>query len=126
MSDLVVINDEKGVFGLADLMKAAAEVLGNGGLGSVYKAVMFNGVSVVVKRIRDMNNLGKEEFDAEIRRIGKIRYKNILTFLVYYYRKEEKFVVSEYIFKGSLLYVLYGMRIKRIFLVNIYYVCLIK
>ncbi|XP_057537773.1 pollen receptor-like kinase 3 [Amaranthus tricolor] len=110
MGDLTVINNEKGVFGLADLMKASAEVLGNGALGSAYKAVMSNGVSVVVKRIRDMNQLGKDEFDAEIRKIGKFRHKNILTPLAYHYRKEEKLVVSEYVPKGSLLYILHGDR----------------
>ncbi|KAK9705654.1 hypothetical protein RND81_07G073900 [Saponaria officinalis] len=110
IGDLTVINDEKGAFGLADLMKAAAEVLGNGGLGSAYKAVMSNGVSVVVKRIRDMSKLDKEEFDVAIRRIGKLRHKNILTPLAYHYRKEEKLVVSEYVPKGSLLYVLHGDR----------------
>ncbi|XP_042038122.1 pollen receptor-like kinase 3 isoform X2 [Salvia splendens] len=40
--DLVMINEERGVFGLPDLMKAAAEVLGNSGLGSAYKATMKN------------------------------------------------------------------------------------
>ncbi|KAB1212395.1 putative LRR receptor-like serine/threonine-protein kinase RLK [Morella rubra] len=34
IGDLLMLNDEKGTFGMADLMKAAAEVLGNGGLGS--------------------------------------------------------------------------------------------
>ncbi|KAL9251471.1 Pollen receptor-like kinase 3-like protein [Drosera capensis] len=110
MGDLVVINNEKGVFGLADLMKAAAEVLGNGSVGSAYKAIMSSGVSVVVKRIRDMNKLRKDEFDAELRKIGGIRHPNILTPLAYHYRKEEKLVVSEYIPKGSLLYVLHGDR----------------
>ncbi|GAB4838088.1 Pollen receptor-like kinase 3 [Ancistrocladus abbreviatus] len=110
IGDLVVINNEKGVFGLADLMKAAAEVLGNGGLGSAYKAMMANGVSVVVKRIREMSKLGKEEFDAQIRKIASIRHPNILAPLAYHYRKEEKLVVSEYVSKGSLLYVLHGDR----------------
>ncbi|GER40933.1 leucine-rich repeat protein kinase family protein [Striga asiatica] len=77
-NDLVVINDEKGVFGLPDLMKAAAEVLGSGGLGSSYKAIMANGVSVVVKRMRDMNKLNKDAFEAEIRRLGRIRHRNVL------------------------------------------------
>ncbi|XP_057968151.1 pollen receptor-like kinase 3 [Malania oleifera] len=108
--DLVIINEERGVFGLTDLMKAAAEVLGNGGLGSAYKAVMGNGVAVVVKRLREMNRLGREGFDAEIRRIGRLRHRNVLTPLAYHYRKEEKLLVSEYVPKGSLLYVLHGDR----------------
>ncbi|OMO67143.1 hypothetical protein CCACVL1_20754 [Corchorus capsularis] len=68
MTDLIMINDEKEPFGLQDLMKAAAEVLGNGGLGSAYKAVMANGLGVVVKRMREMNKLGKDGFDAEMKR----------------------------------------------------------
>lgn len=110
MGDLVLLNDEKGVFGLPDLMKAAAEILGNGNLGSAYKAVMSNGLSVVVKRLRDMNKLNKDGFDTEIRRLGRLKHPNILPPLAYSYRKEEKLLVSEYIPKGSLLYLLHGDR----------------
>lgn len=108
MGDIIMVNTEKGSFGLPDLMKAAAEVLGNGSLGSAYKAVMTTGLSVVVKRIRDMNQLAREPFDVEMRRFGKLRHPNILTPLAYHYRREEKLVVSEYMPKSSLLYVLHG------------------
>ncbi|CAK9159226.1 unnamed protein product [Ilex paraguariensis] len=108
--DLVVVNEEKGLFGLPDLMKAAAEVLGNGGLGSAYKAMMANGVSVVVKRLRETNKLSSDSFDCEIRRLGKLSHRNILTPLAYHYRKEEKLLVSTYVPTGSLLYVLHGDR----------------
>ncbi|XP_013620053.1 PREDICTED: probable pollen receptor-like kinase 6 [Brassica oleracea var. oleracea] len=108
MSDLVMVNNEKGSFGLPHLMKAAAEVLGNGSLGSAYMAVMANGLSVVVKRIRDMNKFAPEAFDVEMRRLGKLRHPNVLTPLAYHYRREEKLVVSEYMPNSSLLYVLHG------------------
>ncbi|XP_030469836.1 pollen receptor-like kinase 3 [Syzygium oleosum] len=110
LGNLVMLSDEKGEFGLADLMRASAEVLGNGGLGSAYKAVMSNGLSVVVKRMREMNALEKDEFDAEIRRYANLRHPNILTPLAYHFRREEKLLVSEYIPKGSLLYILHGDR----------------
>ncbi|PSS15451.1 Pollen receptor-like kinase [Actinidia chinensis var. chinensis] len=110
MGDLVMVNEERGTFGLADLMKAAAEVLGNGGLGSAYKAVMGNGVSVVVKRMREMNKISRDSFDTEMRRLGKLRHPNILTPLAYHYRKDEKLLVSEHVPKGSLLYILHGDR----------------
>ncbi|KAK1365158.1 Protein kinase domain-containing protein [Heracleum sosnowskyi] len=110
VNDLVVVNDEKGVFGLSDLMKAAAEVLGNGGLGSAYKAIMANGVSVVVKRLREMNQITKDTFDAEMRRLGALNHKNILTPLAYHFRKDEKLFVSEFVSRGSLLYLLHGDR----------------
>lgn len=113
--DLVIVNDEKGSFGMADLMKAAAEVLGNGALGSAYKAVMASGLSVVVKRMKEMNALAKDGFNAEMMRFGKIRHPNILTPLAYHYRREEKLLVSEYIPKGSLLYLLHGKTGSNVF-----------
>ncbi|KAL8137014.1 hypothetical protein V2J09_003015 [Rumex salicifolius] len=108
MGDLVMVNEEKGKFGLQDLMKAAAEVLGNGGMGSAYKAVMANGVSVTVKRTREMNRLGQEEFDGEMRKLSGLKHKNLLPPLAYYYRKEEKLLVYEYKPKKSLLYNIHG------------------
>lgn len=109
VGDLVMVNEERGVFGLQDLMKAAAEVLGNGGLGSAYKAMLGNGVSVVVKRVREMNQMTKEVFDAEMKKLAKLKHQNILTPLAYHFRKEEKLLVSEYVPNGSLLYVLHGI-----------------
>ncbi|KAL3598542.1 hypothetical protein D5086_006460 [Populus alba] len=61
VGELVFVNNEKSVFGLPDLMKASAEVLGNGVLGSSYKTQMANGVVVVVKRMREMNTLSKSD-----------------------------------------------------------------
>ncbi|KAI3775620.1 hypothetical protein L1987_50201 [Smallanthus sonchifolius] len=110
VGDLVMVNEERGAFGLQDLMKAAAEVLGNGGLGSAYKAMLGNGVSVVVKRVREMNQMSKEVFDAEMKKLARLKHQNILTPLAYHFRKEEKLLVSEYVPKGSLLYVLHGDR----------------
>ncbi|KAL6861188.1 hypothetical protein ACP4OV_016888 [Aristida adscensionis] len=108
--DLVIVNDCKGTFGLADLMKAAAESIGGGGLGSAYKAVMASGVAVVVKRARDMNGATRDAFEAEMRRLGALRHANLLPPLAYHYRRDEKLLVYEYIPKGSLLYVLHGDR----------------
>lgn len=112
-ADLTMVNDEKGEFGLADLMKAAAEVLGNGPLGSSYKATMANGLTVVVKRIKEMNKIGKDGFDTEVKRLGRLKHKHILTLLAYHHRKEEKLFVYEYIPKGSLLFLLHG-KLRRI------------
>lgn len=112
-TDLIMVNEDKGVFGVADLMKAAAEVLGNGGLGSAYKVVMPTGVALAVKRMREMNRSGKEAFDSEMRRYGAFRHKNVLPPLAYLYRREEKLIVSEYVSKGSLLYILHGKSYKQ-------------
>ncbi|GMI72366.1 hypothetical protein HRI_000905900 [Hibiscus trionum] len=106
--ELVMVNHEMGVFGLPSLMKATAEVLGNGALGSSYKATMANKVSVVVKRTKEMNSLGKDEFDAGVKRLGMLKHPNVLTPLAYHYRIDEKLFVYEFIANGSLLYRLHG------------------
>ena len=106
--ELVMVNEEKGPITLSDLMKAAAEVLGSGGLGSAYKAVLGTGLPVAVKRMRDMNRAAREGFETEMRRLGRMNHPNVLPPLAYHYRKDEKLLVSEYMPKGSLLYVLHG------------------
>ncbi|KAG7586797.1 Protein kinase-like domain superfamily [Arabidopsis thaliana x Arabidopsis arenosa] len=118
-TDLVMVNKEKGVFCLSDLMKAAAHVLGNpgggssrpsssGGVGSAYKAVLSNGVTVVVKRVTVMNQVSVDVFDKEIRKLGSLRHKNILTPLAYHFRRDEKLLVFEFVPNLSLLHRLHG------------------
>ncbi|KAI3754149.1 hypothetical protein L1987_53927 [Smallanthus sonchifolius] len=110
VGELVIVNEEKGVFGSQDLMEASAEVLGNGGLGSAYKATLGNGLSVVLKRMKEMNKMSKDVLDTEMRKLGGLKHQNILTPLAYHFRKEDKFLVSEYVPKGSLHNVLHGNR----------------
>ncbi|CAN7129305.1 unnamed protein product [Brassica rapa subsp. narinosa] len=118
-TDLVMVNKEKGVFGLSDLMKAEAHVLGNSGgggsrptssgsVGSAYKAVIESGVTVVVKRVTVMNQVSLDVFDKEIKNLGSLRHKNILTPLAYHFRQDEKLLVFEYVPKLSLLHRLHG------------------
>ncbi|KAK9060532.1 hypothetical protein SSX86_021236 [Deinandra increscens subsp. villosa] len=111
--DLMLLNNSKGVFRLSDVMKAAAEVLGNGMMGSSYKATMSNGMVVVVKRLKEMNLVDKNGFEAEMMRLGRLNHPNILTPLACHYRKEEKLMIYEYISGGSLLHVLHGDQGKR-------------
>ncbi|TVU24131.1 hypothetical protein EJB05_26530 [Eragrostis curvula] len=108
MGEFVLMREDITPFGLPDLMKASAEVLGNGTLGSAYKAAMRNGVTVAVKRMRDMNRVGRVEFEQHLLMLGELRHPNVLPPIGYHYRKEEKLIVSEYMPRGSLLYVLHG------------------
>ncbi|KAK1363031.1 hypothetical protein POM88_038592 [Heracleum sosnowskyi] len=60
--------------------------------------------AVVVKRYRKMNNVGREDFQEHMRRLGKFRHPNLLPLVAYYYRKEEKLMVSDYVANGSLAF----------------------
>ncbi|KAK8523266.1 hypothetical protein V6N13_113214 [Hibiscus sabdariffa] len=108
--DLIMVNGETTPFGLEDLMKASAEMLETGVLGSSYKAVMENEMVVVVKRTREMNKLGKERFGVEMKRFGDFKHPNVLAPLAFQFRREEKLIVSEYIPCGSLLCALHDDR----------------
>lgn len=109
--EIVMINDGKGEFTMSDLMKSEAAMLANGVLGSSYKAVMLTGLTVVVKRIKESAaKIGKEQFDGEMRRLGCLAHKNVLTPLAYHYRRDEKLLVCEYKPKGSLHDLLHGDR----------------
>ncbi|KAJ6394280.1 hypothetical protein OIU77_023495 [Salix suchowensis] len=57
-----------------------------------------------------MNTLSKDEFDAEIRKLGRLHHANILTPLAFHYQPDEKPLVYEYMPRGSLLYLLHGDR----------------
>ncbi|KAK9131460.1 hypothetical protein Sjap_011947 [Stephania japonica] len=72
MKDITMVNKEKGTFGLSDLFKEKSEVMGSGNLGSAYKAVMANGVAVMVKRITHMRRIGKKELKEEMRQLGTL------------------------------------------------------
>ena len=105
---LSFVKEEREKFDLSDLLKASAEVLGSGNFGSSYKAVLMNGPSVVVKRFKEMNRVGREEFQEHMRRLGRLSNPNVLPLVAYYYRKEEKLIITNYILNGSLAHMLHG------------------
>ncbi|KAJ9548417.1 hypothetical protein OSB04_020960 [Centaurea solstitialis] len=105
---LTFFRDNVETFDLADLLKASAEVLGSGMFGSSYKAGLNGGKLVVVKRFKQMNNIGKDEFCKHMARLGGLRHPNVLPLVAFYYRTEEKLLVSDYIDNISLAFHLHG------------------
>lgn len=108
ITKLTFVRDDRERFDLHDLLKASAEILGNGCFGSSYKAALSTGRVMVVKRFKQMNNVRKEEFHEHMRRIGRLRHPNLLPLVAYYYRKEEKLLVTDHVEKGSLSVHLHG------------------
>ncbi|XP_019420419.1 PREDICTED: pollen receptor-like kinase 2 [Lupinus angustifolius] len=105
---LCFISDDRDRFDLHELLRASAEILGSGCFSSSYRASLVSGAKVVVKRFKQMNNVGKEEFHEHMRRIGRLNHPNLLPLVAYYYRKEEKLLVSDYVQNGSLAVRLHG------------------
>ncbi|KAF1873950.1 hypothetical protein Lal_00013915 [Lupinus albus] len=105
---LSFIKDDSERFDLHELLRASAEILGSGCYSSSYKASLMSGTKIVVKRFKQMNNVGREEFQEHMRRIGRLNHTNLLPLVAYYYRKEEKLLVSHYVQNGSLAVRLHG------------------
>ncbi|GKV20460.1 hypothetical protein SLEP1_g30583 [Rubroshorea leprosula] len=105
---LSFVRDDREKFELPDLLKASAEILGSGCFGASYKAAPTTGSAMVVKRFKKMNNVGREEFHEHMRRIGRLNHPNLLPLVAYYYRKEEKLLVTDFVHNGSLAVHLHG------------------
>ena len=94
-------------FDLEDLLRASAEVLGKGSVGTSYKAVLEEGTTVVVKRLKDVA-VARREFDAHMDALGRVEHRNLLPVRAYYFSKDEKLLVYDYLPNGSLSAMLHG------------------
>ncbi|XP_051178705.1 probable inactive receptor kinase At1g48480 [Lolium perenne] len=96
-------------FDLEDLLRASAEVLGKGAIGTTYKAVLESGATVAVKRLKDVN-MTEPEFRERIADIGELQNEFIVPLRAYYFSKDEKLLVSDFMPMGSLSALLHGNR----------------
>ncbi|KAL0450887.1 UNVERIFIED_CONTAM: putative inactive receptor kinase [Sesamum latifolium] len=97
-------------FNLEDLLRASAEVLGKGSYGTTYAAVLEEGTTVVVKRLREVV-AGKREFEQQMKAIGRMsHHPNVVPLRAYYYSKDEKLLIYDHVPAGSLSAQLHGNR----------------
>ncbi|GKC87901.1 probable inactive receptor kinase, partial [Tanacetum coccineum] len=98
---LVFFRNSSTIFDLEDLLRASAEVLGKGTFGTAYKAVLEAGMMVAVKRLKDVT-VSEPEFREKIEFVGAMDHLNLVPLRAYYYSKEEKLLVYDYMPMGSL------------------------
>ncbi|XP_024516664.1 probable leucine-rich repeat receptor-like protein kinase At1g68400 [Selaginella moellendorffii] len=97
-------------FDLEHLLRASAEMLGKGSLGSAYKAMLVDGYVVAVKRLKDVTSTSRKDFEQHIELIGRMRSPHLVQLQAYYYAKDEKLLVYDYMPNGSLHSLLHGNR----------------
>ncbi|KAF7813507.1 putative inactive receptor kinase [Senna tora] len=86
---------------------ASAEVLGKGTFGTAYKAVLEVGPVVAVKRLKDVS-VSEREFKEKIEGVGAMDHENLVPLRAYYYNRDEKLLVYDYMPMGSLSALLHG------------------
>ncbi|XP_022882042.1 probable inactive receptor kinase RLK902 [Olea europaea var. sylvestris] len=91
---LVLFGEDVEMFSLEELLRASAEVLGNGTVGTTYKAYLESGVQVIVKRLKNVC-LSEKEFRIEIEELGSLIHENLVPLRGYFYGTEEKLLIFE-------------------------------
>ncbi|EPS73049.1 hypothetical protein M569_01705, partial [Genlisea aurea] len=99
-------------FELEDLLRASAEMLGKGGFGTTYKAMLDDGGGsvVAVKRLKDLCGVSKKEFEQQMEILGKLKHPNLVPLKAYYFAGDEKLLVLDLMPNGSLFWLLHGNR----------------
>lgn len=106
--EMVCFEGCKGFSKVDELLKASAEMLGKGSVGTTYRVELDRGDVVVVKRVREKGWRIKD-VDGFLREIGRLRHVNVVSLRAYYSSKEELLLVYDYLQNGSLHNLLHGM-----------------
>ncbi|XP_023743406.1 probably inactive leucine-rich repeat receptor-like protein kinase At5g48380 [Lactuca sativa] len=91
---------------LSDLMKATNSfskdnIIGSGRTGSLYKATLEDGSSLMIKRLQDTQH-SEKEFASEMATIGNLKHRNLVPLLGFCVAKQERFLVYKYMANGNL------------------------
>ncbi|KAM3762695.1 hypothetical protein ACB098_01G366300 [Castanea mollissima] len=92
------------LFKYRDLRRATknfSQKLGEGGFGSVFKGVLPNSTTIAVKKIRSLEQ-GEKQFRAEVSTLGAIQHVNLLRLRGFCVEASKRFLVYDYMPKGSL------------------------
>lgn len=77
--------------------------LGRGGFGAVYRTLLRDGRPVAIKKLT-VSSLVKsqDDFEKEVKKLGKIRHPNLVTLEGYYWTPSLQLLISEFVSGGSL------------------------
>ncbi|XP_028059300.1 cysteine-rich receptor-like protein kinase 10 isoform X3 [Camellia sinensis] len=81
---------------------SAANKLGEGGFGPVYKGVLLNGLEIAVKKLSRNSRQGQEEFKNEVLLLARLRHKNLVRLLGFCLEGKELLLIYEFMPNKSL------------------------
>ncbi|XP_065874220.1 probable inactive receptor kinase At5g67200 [Euphorbia lathyris] len=112
---LVFCGGEIQMYTLEQLMRASAELLGRGTVGTTYKAVLDNQLILTVKRIDASKTAitSTDSFDWHMEAVGGLRHPNLVPIMAYFQAKGERLVIYDYQPNGSLFNLIHGSRSTR-------------
>ncbi|XP_062102661.1 probable inactive receptor kinase At5g67200 [Humulus lupulus] len=113
--NLVFSAGEAQLYSLDQLMRASAELLGRGTIGTTYKAVLDNQLIVTVKRLDAVKTAvtGSEAFERHMDTVGGLRHPNLVPVRAFFQAKGERLIIFDYHPNGSLFNLIHGSRSTR-------------
>lgn len=113
--NLVFCAGETPIYNLEQLMRASAEMLGRGTIGTTYKAVLDNQLIVSVKRLDATKTsvTSSEVFERHMESVGGLRHPNLVPLRAYFQAKDERLIIYDYQPNGSLFSLIHGSRSSR-------------
>lgn len=114
--NLVFCSGEEELYTLEQLMRASAELLGRGTIGTTYKAVMANQLIVSVKRLDACKTAitSGEAFEQHMECVGVLRHPNLVPVRAYFQAKQERLIIFDYHPNGSLFNLIHGTLISQL------------
>ncbi|KAG9158487.1 hypothetical protein Leryth_016140 [Lithospermum erythrorhizon] len=83
-------------------------VIGVGGFGKVFKAIIDDGILAAIKRANPQSHQGLKEFETEIDMLSKLRHKHLVSLIGFCREQNEMILVYEYMANGTLRSQLFG------------------
>ncbi|XP_050237208.1 LRR receptor-like serine/threonine-protein kinase RPK2 [Mercurialis annua] len=80
----------------------ASNCIGNGGFGATYKAEISQGILVAIKKLAVGRCHGVQQFHNEIKALGSLRHRNLVTLIGYHASDSEMFLIYNYLPGGNL------------------------
>ncbi|OEL38307.1 putative serine/threonine-protein kinase [Dichanthelium oligosanthes] len=81
---------------------AAANVMGEGGYGVVFKGVLRDGTAVAIKNLHNNRGQAEKDFRMEVQTIGRVRHKNLVSLLGYCSEGACRMLVYQYMENSNL------------------------
>ncbi|XP_022751251.1 probable inactive receptor kinase At5g67200 [Durio zibethinus] len=113
--NLVFVAGEVEGYSLEQLMRAAAELLGRGTMGTTYKAVVDGQLILTVKRLDAGRTAvtSAEVFEQHMDAVGGLRHPNLVPVRAYFQAQGERLVIYDYQPNGSVFNLVHGSRSTR-------------
>lgn len=113
------------MYTLDQLMRASAELLGRGSVGTTYKAVMVNQLIVTVKRFAPSKTAITSDllFENQMEMVGGLKHPNLVPVKAYFQSNGERLVIYEYQPNGSLFNLIHGNVLLLLLFVSFLWEC---